>query len=228
MRRVVLVTVAVMVLVAGLPGPPGIPGAGPSPAAAVPQPGDPPPHWGRSPWFPDCLEGPCRAVLVIDKTFDPLWSFHLRRWVDWMTWVRTNFNRDLPAFAYVGAAEGVLPDPSCAGFAAAITVCANDGVVAADCPTVPDSTACATATREEGTNHRFAARLSHRVRPYGSAAVWNLVCRQMGWTMGLSTAQPDPSSCMHGATPPDVGGERYLAVDDWITLWSIYSHPPAA
>lgn len=215
----------VVALVLGLAAAPGLPPAA-APAEAVPLPGNPPPHWGTSPFFPDCVEGPCRAVLVIDKTFDPAWSSQIRRWVAWMTFVRTNFNFDLPAFGYVSAADGVLPDPSCSGFPASITLCKNDRSLAADCGPSPGAVACTHDTRAPGTNHFFASRISFREEPLALVDVWNVVCSQMGRAIGLSLTQPDPTSCMHSPILIGSGIERYLVVDDWQTLWAVYDHTP--
>jgi hypothetical protein len=216
--------VAVVVLAIALVGLPGGPGPTPS-ASAVPLPGNPPPHWGQSPYFPTCLEGPCRAVIVIDKTFDPAWSMQLRRWVAWMTYVRTTFNLDLPALAYLGPEHGIGPDPGCGTLDTTITVCKSDGILEGDCGTGTLAVACTNSTRTNGFNHFTQARVSFRARSYDAADHWTLVCGQMGRAIGLSTAQPDAASCMHGPLQLGSGTEKYYATDDWVTLWSIYGHP---
>lgn len=200
---------------------PGVPEA-----TAVPLPGDPAPHWGRSPFFPDCLEGPCRAVIVIDKTFDADWSIQIRRWVAWMTHVRVSHNLNLPAFGYFGGAEGVLPDLACHAFQAAITICVNDAVVDADCSGPSPNILCLKSTRTVPDNHFHSVRLSYRDREYHPADRWNLVCSQLGRAIGLSPEQPDPGSCMHNPGALGLGIERYYVADDWVTLWTIYGHPP--
>lgn len=202
-------------------------GGGRVPAAAVPLPGEPPPHWGQSPFFPQCHEGPCRAVLVIDKTFDPAWSAQIRRWVHWITLVRVHHNLDLPALGYFGADEGILPDPSCHGFETAVTICVNDAVVEADCNDVEASLLCIQTTRRVPGNHFYAVRLSIRDRDFEPADRWNIVCAYLGRAIGLSNAQPDPESCMNQPGFLGQGVERYYVADDWNTLWSLYGHPAA-
>lgn len=225
-RRTRVRAAVLAVLLAGAAGaaslaPPAVPEA-----IAVPLPGDPPPHWGRSPFFPDCLEGPCRAVIVIDKTFDPAWSVQIRRWVEWMTHVRVNHNLNLPAFGYFGGAEGVLPDAACHAFRAAITICVNDAVVDADCAGSSPGILCLQSSRTVPDNHFHSIRLSFRERSFQPADRWNLVCSQMGRAIGLSSDQPDTASCMNNPGALGFGVERYYVTDDWVTLWTIYGHPP--
>src|SRR5438270_7278854 len=59
-------------------------------------------HWGQSPYYPTCLEVPCRVVLVADKTGDAAFESQVKRWVDWMNYVRANSNLTFPAFGYIG------------------------------------------------------------------------------------------------------------------------------
>src|SRR4051794_28860783 len=95
-------------------------------------------HWGRSPYYPTCLEGPCRIGFIADKTGDAGVSAQVQRWVDWMNYVRNTYVISFPAFAYIGPAQGLQPDPSCATAAGVISLCRSNAIVNADCGNDPN------------------------------------------------------------------------------------------
>jgi hypothetical protein len=183
-------------------------------------------HWGQSPYYPNCTEGPCRVVLVIDKTFDSRFNAQIRRWVDWMNYVRVTYNLNLNAYAYYGPAEGVQPDGGCSAADGMISVCINDSTVSSDCNTT-GGIGCGGTIRAVSPNHTIQARSSFRAsaRSLSDANVWTLVCHELGHSIGLGhNDAASPRSCMASAV---VAGdqERYYEGDDWSTLFSINAHP---
>ena len=183
------------------------------------------PHWGQSPYYPNCLEGPCRVVLIADKTEDPALAGQIKRWIGWMNYVRVNFDLKLPAFGYVGPAEGLRPDPSCAVAPGVISFCKSDAIVNADCNTSnPDIIRCSRFTVVSGVAHYQWVRSSVRPRQLAPADQWTLVCSQLGLAIGLPSTS-NANSCMNNTIVLGTGQEKYYVNEDWLSLVNLYNHP---
>ena len=195
-----------------------------TPLAASPAAGATNPHWGQSPYYPECAEGPCRVVLIADKTGDAAFATQIRRWVVWMNYVRVNYNLNFPAFAYLGPAEGLKPDPSCSTAAGFISMCISDSIVNTDCNTTdPVQLRCSKFTVVEDVGHIVSVRATTRPRDLATADVWTIVCAQLGHAIGLpSTSNAD--SCMNATTALGTGVEKYYVTDDWLSLIDLYNH----
>jgi hypothetical protein len=182
-------------------------------------------HWGQSPYFPECLEGPCRVVIVADKTFHGGYQAQIKRWVAWMNYVRVNYNLNFPAFGYFGPDEGIQPDGGCATVDGVISVCRNDSVVNADCPPPnPDVLRCGSFTIELGVQHILQARQTFRTRALDAADTWTTVCGALGSSIGMPPSS-DPNSCMYsGSLTLGSGQEKYYVLDDWLYLFNAYNH----
>ena len=181
-------------------------------------------HWGQSPFYPNCLEGPCRVVFIADKTADPTFQDQIQRWVAWMNYVRVNYNLKLPAFGYVGPGQGLQPDPGCAVADGVVSVCRNDAVINADCNSSPDTIRCTRFNVNLGNAHILWSKSSFRVRPLDPADVWTLVCAALGRSIGIPPST-DPNSCIQDTLLLGTGQEKYYAGGDWTALFSLYDHP---
>jgi hypothetical protein len=184
----------------------------------------PNPHWGQSPYYPNCLEGPCRVVLIADKTGDSAFAAQLKRWAGWMNYVRVNFDLKLPAFGYVGPAEGIQPDPGCATAPGVISFCKSDAIVNADCNTSdPVIIRCSKFTVVTDVGHIQAVRSSVRPRQYSPPDVWTVVCSQLGLAIGMPSTS-NTSSCLNSSITLG-GSEKYYVNEDWQALVDLYNHP---
>jgi hypothetical protein len=180
----------------------------------------PPPHWGQSPYYPNCLEGPCRVVVIADKTEHAGYQAQIQRWVAWMNYVRVNYNLNFPAFVYAD----VGPDPGCATAEGIISVCRSDAIVDADCGTNPDFLRCGVYNVELGVGHIRSVRASFRTRELDAADTWTVVCGQLGRAIGLA-ASTDQASCLYSGTfILGSGQERYYVLEDWLQMFAIYNH----
>ncbi len=191
--------------------------AGDQPARA--QESTPSPHWGTSPYFPNCLEGPCRVVFLADKTGNAQFGAQIDRWARWMNFVRVNHNLSLPAFAYVA-----LNDSSCAVAPGVVSLCRNDQLLAADCPEQPAAIRCSTFTLGVGDGHLGYVRTVFAEDPVDNADAWNLVCAALGRAIGMPTSA-DPASCLRTDLTLGTGVERYYTAPDWLDLFINYAHP---
>jgi hypothetical protein len=181
-------------------------------------------HWGQSPYYPNCVEGPCRVVLIADKTGEGTFQGQIQRWVAWMNYVRVNYNLKLPAFGYVGPAQGLQPDPGCAVANGVISVCRNAAVINADCNTSPDTLRCTSFNVNLGNNHILWSKSSFRPRALDPADVWTIVCAALGRSIGIPPSG-DPNSCLQDNITLGTGQEKYYVTADWLTLFSLYDHP---
>lgn len=182
-------------------------------------------HWGQSPYYPNCIEGPCRIVFIVDKTENAGVAAQAQRWVDWMNYVRVTYSLSFPGFVYVGAAHGVQPDPSCATAAGIISLCRNDSIVNADCGTDPSVIRCAVFNYNASNRHINWTRSSIRSSTALDAAdTWTVVCGALGRAIGLQPTQ-DPSSCMSNSLTLGSGLEKYYVQNDWLSYINIYNHP---
>lgn len=196
-----------------------------TPRAATPAAAAPEPHWGQSPYYPECTEGPCRIVLIADKTGSDAFAAQIKRWVVWMNYVRITYNLKFAAFGYIGPAEGLKPDPGCSTAPGFISMCISDSVVNADCNTSdPVHVRCSRFTVLEDVSHILAVRSSTRPRQLDSADVWTMVCAQLGQAIGLPT-RANASSCMNNVIELGSGQEKYYVTDDWLYLIDLYNHP---
>lgn len=181
-------------------------------------------HWGQSPYYPDCLEGPCRVVLIADKTGDAAVGAQTRRWVDWMNYVRVHSFLPAPAFAYVN----VGAEPSCAQAPGFIVLCRSRAVFDSDCVSNPDTVRCTTLSYSLATGHITQARST--LRPdagLDGPDTWTVVCGALGRAIGLQPSA-DANSCLSATLTLGSGREKYYVTDDWRSFVSIYNHPPSA
>jgi hypothetical protein len=182
-------------------------------------------HWGQSPFYPTCLEGPCRVVIIADKTADATYEAQVQRWAAWMNFVRTNYNLKLPAFGYVGPAQGLQPDPGCAVANGIISVCRNDAVVDADCSNPgPSTIRCTTFNVTLGDQHILWAKSAFRTQALQAADVWTVVCAALGRSIGIPPSS-DTNSCLHNNLTLGTGQEKYYVGSDWVALFNLYDHP---
>ncbi|MGH9278865.1 MAG: hypothetical protein ACRD12_12275 [Acidimicrobiales bacterium] len=177
-------------------------------------------HWGQSPYYPTCLEGPCRVVLIADKTGDAGVAAQVHRWIDWMNYVRVNYVISFPAFAYVGP----LDDGSCATAPGFISLCRSNTIVNADCDNNPNAIRCTVFNYGLSDNHITWSRTSMRPIEVDGADTWTLVCGALGRAIGLPQTS-DANSCMNGTLTIGSGQEKYYTNDDWLSLISTYNHP---
>ena len=182
-------------------------------------------HWGQSPFYPTCIEGPCRIVIIADKTADATFQAQIQRWAAWMNYVRNNYNLKLPAFGYVGPAQGLQPDPGCAVANGVLSVCRNDAVVDADCSNPgPDAIRCTTFNVTLGDQHILWAKSSFRTQALQPADVWNVVCGALGRSIGMPPSA-DAGSCLQASITLGIGQEKYYVGTDWVNLFNLYEHP---
>jgi hypothetical protein len=181
-------------------------------------------HWGQSPYYPECSEGPCRIVLIADKTGDAAFQGQIKRWIVWMNYVRVTYNLNFPGFLYVGPSEGLRPDPGCATAPGFISVCRSDAIVNADCGSDPVVIRCSLFNVELDVGHILSARSSVRPRPLDAADTWTMVCAQLGHAIGLPESS-NGASCMSSPFVLGTGQEKYYVTDDWLFLFSAYGHP---
>ena len=181
-------------------------------------------HWGVSPYYPNCLEGPCRVVIIADKTADSTYQLQVQRWVYWMNYVRNNYNLKLPAFGYVGPQQGLQPDPGCAVAEGIISVCRNDSVVDADCGNPgPSTIRCTTFSVALSNQHIVWSKTSYRTQALDPADVWTVVCAGLGRSIGMPPSS-DPNSCLQDSITLGTGQEKYYAGGDWSALFALYDH----
>ncbi len=181
-------------------------------------------HWGQSPYYPECSEGPCRIVLIADKTGNDAFAGQIKRWIVWMNYVRVNYNLNFPAFAYIGPEEGLQPDPSCSTAPGFISMCISDQIVNADCNTTdPVQVRCSKFTLQTDIGHILEVRSTTRPRDLDAVDVWNMVCAQLGHAIGLPTRDND-DSCMDNAIELGTGVEKYYVTDDWLFLIDAHNH----
>ena len=196
-----------------------------APLAAAPAAAASNPHWGQSPYYPECIEGPCRIVLIADKTGSEAFATQIKRWVVWMNYVRVNYNLQFPAFGYIGPAEGLKPDPSCSTAAGFISMCIGDSFVNSDCNTTdPIQIRCSKFTLVQDVGHLVSVRSSIRPRALDPADVWTVVCAQLGAAIGMPT-RANASSCMNNVLELGTGQEKYYVTDDWLYLIDLHNHP---
>lgn len=182
-------------------------------------------HWGQSPLAPNCVEGPCRIVIIVDKTQDAQFQAQIIRWAEWMNFVRNNYAPQIPAFGYLGPGQGVQADPGCAVADGLISVCRNDSVVDADCSNPgPSAIRCTTFNVNVGDAHILWSRASFRSGPLDAADVWNEVCGALGRSIGMQPST-DPNSCLRDNLTLGTGHETYYVDADWIALFTLYNHP---
>lgn len=177
------------------------------------------PHWGVSPYYPNCVEGPCRVVFVADKTGDPQFAPQIQRWVAWMNYVRTNYNLNLPAFGYVQ-----LDDPSCATADGVISVCRDDELMAADCPGEPVPIRCTQFNMNLGNRHFGYVRTVFSEQELEDPDAWTVVCGGLGRSIGM-LASDASDSCLQTSITLGTGQEKYYAISDWLSAFSTYGHP---
>ena len=177
-----------------------------------------PPHWAQSPYYPTCSEGPCRVVIIADKTGSTAYSTQIRRWAAWMNYVRTTYNLNLPAYGYVQ-----LSDPSCATAPGVISVCVNDTVVNTDCNNDQTAIRCVLFTLNAGDGHISTIRSSFRPTALDAADTWTEVCGALGRSIGLA-ASADSASCLNNTLTTGSGQEKYLVTADWLALFDLYNH----
>jgi len=183
-------------------------------------------HWGISPYYPNCVEGPCRVVVIADKTADATFQAQVQRWATWMNYVRTTYNIKLPALLYVGPGQGLQPDPGCAVANGIISVCRNDAVVDADCSNPgPATVRCTASNVTLGDNHYVWSKSSFRAsQPLDATDTWTLVCGALGRSIGLPPSA-DSSSCLADNLTLGSGQEKYYVGADWVALFNLYNHP---
>ncbi|MFP5318789.1 MAG: hypothetical protein ACLGI2_10905 [Acidimicrobiia bacterium] len=177
------------------------------------------PHWGVSPYYPTCIEGPCRVVIVADKTGDDQFAPQVQRWVAWMNYVRTNYNLDLPAFGYVQ-----LDDPSCAVADGVISVCRDNDILAADCPGEPVPIRCTQFDMNLSTKHFGSVRTVFSEQDLDDVDTWNVVCAGMGRSIGMLPSD-EADSCLQSSITLGTGQEKYYAIADWLDVFGTYAHP---
>lgn len=177
------------------------------------------PHWGISPYYPACVEGPCRVVIVADKTGDAQFSPQIQRWVVWMNYVRTNYNLNLPAFGYVQ-----LNDPSCAVADGVISVCRENEVLTADCPGEPVPIRCTQFNMNLSTKHFGYVRTVFSEQSVDNTDTWNVVCAGMGRSIGMPPSD-QADSCLQSSITLGTGQEKYYATADWLNVFGTYNHP---
>jgi hypothetical protein len=198
-----------------------------SAVSAVPASAQLPPgiHWGQSPFAPNCLEGPCRIIFIVDKTQDPVFQLETIRWAEWMNFVRNHYALQIPAFAYLGPGQGVQPDPGCVAGNGTIAVCRNDAVVDADCSNPgPSTIRCTTFNVNLSNAHILWSRSSFRTQALEPADVWNVVCAALGRSIGMQPSG-DASSCLQSNITLGTGQEKYYVDSDWTALFTLYNHP---
>ena len=182
-------------------------------------------HWGQSPFAPNCLEGPCRIVFIVDKTQDAQFQAQIIRWAEWMNFVRNNYAPQIPAFGYLGPGQGVQPDPGCAVADGLISACRNDATVDADCSNPgPSTIRCTTFNVNVSDAHILWSRSSFRSQSLEPADVWNVVCAALGRSIGMQPST-DPNSCLQDTLTLGTGHEKYYVDSDWIPLFTLYNHP---
>ena len=181
-------------------------------------------HWGQSPFYPNCIEGPCRVVIIADKTADPTYELQVQRWVYWMNYVRNNYNLKLPAFGYVGPQQGLQPDPGCAVANGVISACRNDAVVDADCNNPgPSTIRCTIFNVNLANQHIVWAKTSFRNMALDAADVWTVVCAGLGRSIGMPPSG-DTNSCLQDTITLGTGQEKYYVGSDWVALFNLYDH----
>ena len=175
-------------------------------------------HWGVSPYYPQCLEGPCRVVIVADKTGDAQFSPQIQRWVAWMNYVRANYNLNLPAFGYVQ-----LNDPTCAVADGVLSVCRDNQILTSDCPGEPVPIRCTTFTTNVATKHFGYVRTVFSEQELANPDAWTIVCGGLGRSIGmLPSDQAD--SCLQSSITIGTGQEKYYAIADWLDVFATYNH----
>ncbi|HVL26844.1 MAG TPA: hypothetical protein VM390_01760 [Acidimicrobiales bacterium] len=186
--------------------------------AAVAQPTENP-HWGISPYYPECVEGPCRVVIIADKTGNPQFATQIQRWAAWMNFARTTYNLQLPAFGYVQ-----LNDPSCAVADGVISVCRSNQILIDDCPGEPTPIRCTQFTMNLASKHFGHVRSVFSEQPVADPDAWSLVCAALGRSIGMLPSEA-PDSCLQPSITLGTGQEKYYAISDWLSLFATYAHP---
>lgn len=177
------------------------------------------PHWGVSPYYPTCVEGPCRVVFIADKTGDDQFGPQIQRWAAWMNYVRTNYNLNLPAFGYVK-----LDDPSCAVANGVISVCRDDEIVAEDCPGEPIPIRCTQFNMNLSNKHFGYVRSVFSEQEVDNVDTWTVVCAALGRSIGM-LASEDSDSCLQSTITLGTGQEKYYSINDWLDAFATYGHP---